>query len=42
VVVSAAHLPGKVPEADRISEETLVASIGRAGGAARFIPRSKA
>ena len=38
VVISAAHLPGKVPEAQRISEETLVASINREGGKARFIP----
>lgn len=37
VVVSAAHLPGKVPEAERISEETLVGSINREGGKARFI-----
>ncbi len=38
VVISAAHLPGKVPEAERISEATLVASVNRAGGRARFIP----
>ena len=38
VVVSAAHLPGKVPESERISEATLVASINREGGTARFIP----
>jgi UDP-N-acetylmuramate: L-alanyl-gamma-D-glutamyl-meso-diaminopimelate ligase len=38
VVVSTAHLPGKVPEALRISEETMVASINREGGTARFIP----
>jgi UDP-N-acetylmuramate: L-alanyl-gamma-D-glutamyl-meso-diaminopimelate ligase len=37
VVLSAAHLPGKVPEDQRISEETLVASINREGGRARFI-----
>ena len=37
VVISAAHLPGKVPEAQRISEETLVASINREGGRARLI-----
>ena len=36
VVISAAHLPGKVPEGQRISEETLVASINREGGRARF------
>ena len=38
VVLSAAHLPGKVPLAERISEETLVASINSEGGRARFIP----
>ncbi len=37
VVISRAHLPGKVPEAQRISEEMLVASINREGGRARFI-----
>ncbi len=37
VVIAAAHLPGKVPEAQRISEETLVASINREKGRARFI-----
>ncbi|MEO8501545.1 MAG: Mur ligase family protein, partial [Vicinamibacteria bacterium] len=37
VLISAAHLPGKVPEAQRISEQTLVASINREGGHARFI-----
>jgi UDP-N-acetylmuramate: L-alanyl-gamma-D-glutamyl-meso-diaminopimelate ligase len=38
VIVSAAHLPGKVPEEQRISEETLVGSINRAGGTAVFVP----
>lgn len=38
VVVCAAHLPGKVPEAERISEQNLVDSINRAGGKARFVP----
>ncbi len=37
VVIAGAHLPGKVPPAQRISEETLVASINREGGRARFI-----
>jgi len=37
-LISAAHLPGKVPEDQRISEETLVASINREGGKARFSP----
>jgi len=37
VVIAGAHLPGKVPLAERISEETLVASINQAGGTARFI-----
>ena len=38
VVIAGAHLPGKVPPEERISEETLVASIVREGGRARFIP----
>ena len=38
VVICAAHLPLKVPEVQRISEQTLVASINREGGKARFIP----
>jgi len=37
-LISAAHLPGKVPESQRISEEMLVASINHAGGRARFMP----
>jgi UDP-N-acetylmuramate: L-alanyl-gamma-D-glutamyl-meso-diaminopimelate ligase len=37
VVISAAHLPQKVPPALRVSEQDLVASINRAGGRARFI-----
>jgi UDP-N-acetylmuramate: L-alanyl-gamma-D-glutamyl-meso-diaminopimelate ligase len=37
VVISRAHLPGKVPEAQRISEEMLVTSINREGGRARYI-----
>ena len=37
-VISAAHLPGKVPESERISEASLVASINREGGSARLIP----
>lgn len=37
VVISGAHLPGKVPPEQRISEETLVASINREGGNAVFI-----
>jgi UDP-N-acetylmuramate: L-alanyl-gamma-D-glutamyl-meso-diaminopimelate ligase len=39
VVVAAAHLPGKVPEGQRISEGDLVAGIVGRGGAAVFIPR---
>lgn len=39
VVVAAAHLPGKVPEADRLSESDLVSGIVRAGVEAVFIPR---
>ncbi len=38
VVVAAAHLPGKVPEGERISEEELVARIVALGGEAAFIP----
>jgi UDP-N-acetylmuramate: L-alanyl-gamma-D-glutamyl-meso-diaminopimelate ligase len=38
VVVSAAHLPGKVPEAQRLSEAELVAGIARQGTDASFIP----
>ena len=38
VVISAAHLPGKVPESERISEFSLVASINAAGGRARLVP----
>jgi UDP-N-acetylmuramate: L-alanyl-gamma-D-glutamyl-meso-diaminopimelate ligase len=37
VVIAGAHLPGKVPKEMRISEETLVSSINREGGRARFI-----
>ena len=38
VVISTAHLPGKVPENERISEASLVASINAEGGNARLIP----
>jgi UDP-N-acetylmuramate: L-alanyl-gamma-D-glutamyl-meso-diaminopimelate ligase len=38
VIVSAAHLPGKVPEGQRLSEAELVAGIGRLGTDASFIP----
>jgi UDP-N-acetylmuramate: L-alanyl-gamma-D-glutamyl-meso-diaminopimelate ligase len=38
VVVAAAHLPGKVPEGQRLSEADLVAAIRREGGEADFIP----
>jgi UDP-N-acetylmuramate: L-alanyl-gamma-D-glutamyl-meso-diaminopimelate ligase len=38
VVVAAAHLPGKVPEGQRISESELVAGIRDCGGDAVFIP----
>jgi UDP-N-acetylmuramate: L-alanyl-gamma-D-glutamyl-meso-diaminopimelate ligase len=38
VVVAAAHLPGKVPESQRISEAQLVERIVGQGGDARFIP----
>jgi UDP-N-acetylmuramate: L-alanyl-gamma-D-glutamyl-meso-diaminopimelate ligase len=38
VVIAAAHLPAKVPEGQRLSEEVLVASLRRRGTDARFIP----
>ena len=38
VYVAAAHLPGKVPEGQRLSEEDLVAAIGREGGHGTFVP----
>jgi UDP-N-acetylmuramate: L-alanyl-gamma-D-glutamyl-meso-diaminopimelate ligase len=38
VIVAAAHLPGRVPEGQRISEAELVASIAGRGAAARFLP----
>lgn len=38
VIVSAAHLPGKVPEKDRISEGELVRAISELGKDARFVP----
>jgi UDP-N-acetylmuramate: L-alanyl-gamma-D-glutamyl-meso-diaminopimelate ligase len=38
VIVAAAHLPGKVPEGQRISEADLVGSIRLRGGDAAFIP----
>jgi UDP-N-acetylmuramate: L-alanyl-gamma-D-glutamyl-meso-diaminopimelate ligase len=37
-LVAAAHLPGKVPEGQRLSEADLVAGIVAAGGRARFVP----
>lgn len=39
VYVAAAHLPGKVPEGQRLSEADLVAAIGAAGGQAAFVPQ---
>jgi UDP-N-acetylmuramate: L-alanyl-gamma-D-glutamyl-meso-diaminopimelate ligase len=38
VLVAAAHMPGKVPPAQRLSEADLVASIRANGIAARFVP----
>lgn len=38
VVVAAAHLPGKVPEGQRLSEVDLVEGIRRRGSQADFIP----
>jgi UDP-N-acetylmuramate: L-alanyl-gamma-D-glutamyl-meso-diaminopimelate ligase len=39
VIVSAAHLPGKVPEKDRISESELVRAISELGKDARFVAK---
>jgi UDP-N-acetylmuramate: L-alanyl-gamma-D-glutamyl-meso-diaminopimelate ligase len=39
VIVAAAHLPGKVPEGERLSEAELVSSIRRAGTPAELIPK---
>jgi UDP-N-acetylmuramate: L-alanyl-gamma-D-glutamyl-meso-diaminopimelate ligase len=38
VIVAAAHLPGKVPEQERISENELVGAISEYGKDARFVP----
>ena len=38
VIVAAAHLPGKVPEAERLSEGELVASVREEGTRADFVP----
>jgi UDP-N-acetylmuramate: L-alanyl-gamma-D-glutamyl-meso-diaminopimelate ligase len=38
VYVAAAHLPGKVPESQRLSEAELVAAIEGEGGHAAFVP----
>jgi UDP-N-acetylmuramate: L-alanyl-gamma-D-glutamyl-meso-diaminopimelate ligase len=38
VVIAAAHLPGKVPEGQRLSEEELVDGIRRHGVRADFVP----
>jgi UDP-N-acetylmuramate: L-alanyl-gamma-D-glutamyl-meso-diaminopimelate ligase len=38
VLVAAAHLPGKVPEAQRLSEGELVDGIRARGGSAHFVP----
>jgi UDP-N-acetylmuramate: L-alanyl-gamma-D-glutamyl-meso-diaminopimelate ligase len=38
VVVAAAHLPGRIPEGERISERDLVTSIREAGTTAEFVP----
>ncbi len=42
VYVAAAHLPGKVPEGQRLSEADLVSAIGRQGGEAVFLPTVEA
>jgi UDP-N-acetylmuramate: L-alanyl-gamma-D-glutamyl-meso-diaminopimelate ligase len=38
VVIAAAHLPGKVPPAERLSEGEMVDGIAAAGGRAAFVP----
>jgi UDP-N-acetylmuramate: L-alanyl-gamma-D-glutamyl-meso-diaminopimelate ligase len=38
VLVAAAHLPGKVPEAQRLSEAELVGAVAARGGRAEFVP----
>jgi UDP-N-acetylmuramate: L-alanyl-gamma-D-glutamyl-meso-diaminopimelate ligase len=38
VVIAGAFAPGKVPEAERLSEAQLVEAVRAAGGRARFIP----
>ena len=38
VLIASAHLPGKVPEAERLSEQELVAGINARGGSAEFVP----
>jgi UDP-N-acetylmuramate: L-alanyl-gamma-D-glutamyl-meso-diaminopimelate ligase len=42
VYVAAAHLPGKVPEGQRLSEADLVAAIDQQGGQALFLPTVEA
>jgi UDP-N-acetylmuramate: L-alanyl-gamma-D-glutamyl-meso-diaminopimelate ligase len=39
VVVAAAHLPGKVPEKERLSEAEIVEGVAALGRPARFLPR---
>ncbi len=38
VVIAAAHLPGKVPEGERLSERELVEAVRRAGTPAQLVP----
>ncbi len=42
VYVAAAHLPGKVPEGQRLSEAELVAATNRVGGRAVFVAQVEA
>jgi UDP-N-acetylmuramate: L-alanyl-gamma-D-glutamyl-meso-diaminopimelate ligase len=42
VYIASAHLPGKVPEGQRLSEVDLVAAIVREGGSAVFVPSVEA
>ena len=42
VYIAAAHLPGKVPEPERLSVADLVAATNREGGRAVFLPSVEA
>ncbi len=42
VLVAAAHLPARIPEQQRLSEQGLVEAISAAGGQSRFVPSVEA